>query len=176
MAFSDCAQSQSLSRDCRDSNGGIQVVYIGSKNDVASYTYASGTVTALTMSQGKKFWTYEQNFATATASDDINPNAANGALMYLHKLLLKIMKRTALTGYELRKLAIQDIVAIVKDQNDDLWVLGGDNGIRMIPSPASFGTNLDDMNGYEVNFEGQEREAAQKLPSNMLAALLAPAV
>lgn len=175
MALSDCAIFSGISNDCRDNVAGLKIVYIGEKSSLATFTHASGTVTAMTMSSGKKLWTYEQEFETATASDDLDPNAPNGSIQYLHKLALKFKKRSATNSYILRTLALRDLVAVVKDNNDNLYVLGGEFGIRMVQSPASFGTNLSDMNGYEVNFEGHEKYYAPQLPSNMLAALLSPA-
>ncbi len=54
-----CTLIEGISLDCRQGAGGIKKLYLTEFANVSSITSSSGSVTAITMSAGKKFWTVE---------------------------------------------------------------------------------------------------------------------
>lgn len=177
MALSDCAVYSGYTKDCRNSIGGIKTIDLVELSAKNTFTYASGAITAFTLTTGKKFYTFEQEQAVATASDNLKPNAANGSLYYEHSLNLIIPKRSAATSYLIKTLAQNDLMAIVttNDETPTYWLLGGTNGLKMQDSTASFGTALADMNGYNLQFLGMEVTEALQVPSNLISTLRSPA-
>lgn len=177
-----CAISQGYTRDCRDSIGGIKALYLTELGNKSTLTSASGLIQTFTLSQGKKFWTLDLEQATATASDDPQPNSANGTFYCDHKLSFRIPKRSASFSNHLKNLAVNDLMAIVLDNNGLYWLLGGSdavnghNGLKMQASTAPFGTAFADINGYELVFLGMEPHLALQVPSNLIATLTSPAV
>jgi hypothetical protein len=176
MALTDCAINQGYPKDCRDSIAGIKTVYLTEQYNKATLTYASGVITAFTLNSGKKFWTVELEQATATASDNLKPNAANGSLYYEQTLNFMIPKRSGNINTFIKTLAVNDLMAIVLGQDGDYYLLGHSNGLKMQDgSTGSFGTAMSDMAGFNLQFLGMETLYALKVPSNLIATLTSPA-
>lgn len=176
MAITDCAITSGYTKDCGDSIGGIKTTYFAPLSNKATLTYVSGAVVTFTLSQGKKFYTFEMNQATGTASDDPKPNATNGSFYVEHKSTLDVPKRSASFSYAIKTLAVQDLMQIVLDQNGTYWLLGGTNGMRMQDSTSPYGQAMADFNGYKMVFLGMEPTMALQVPANIMAVLLSPAV
>ena len=54
-----CNIIEGITLDCRQGAGGIKKLYLTEFANVSSVTSSSGSVTAITMASGKKFWTVE---------------------------------------------------------------------------------------------------------------------
>ncbi len=54
-----CNIIEGLTLDCRQGAGGLKKLYLTEFANVSAITQSSGTVTAITMAAGKKFWTVE---------------------------------------------------------------------------------------------------------------------
>lgn len=169
--YSSCAIASGYTKACRDSIGGIKTVYIAALADKATLTQASSLVSAMTMNTGKKFWTFEVEQATATGSDNPKPNGPNGSLYYEHTLTLPLVKRSATMSHTIKLLAMQDLMAIVLDNNGNYWLLGGDNGLKMQDSASPFGTALADKNGYDLQFLAMEPYPAAQVPAGLISGL-----
>jgi hypothetical protein len=178
MPLSDCAVISGYTQNCRDSIGGIKAVALVELSAKSTFTYASGAATAFTLNTGKKVYPFALEQATATASDDPKPNAANGTLYYEHKLNFMIPKRSASFSYYLKNLAQNDLIAVIttNDETPQYWVLGATNGLKMVDgSTAPFGTALADMNGYNLQFVANEPIMAIQISANIYTTLLSPA-
>lgn len=173
--YSSCAIPAGYTKSCRDSIGGIKTIYLTEQANKSTLAHASALITTFTLSTGKKFWTFEVEPATSTASDDPQPSAANGSLFYSHKLTMALVKRSANTSHIVKMIAAVGVMAIVLDQNGNYWLLGQGNGLNLQPSTSPFGTAFGDVNGYNLVFEGMDQYSALQVPSNLIATLTAPA-
>lgn len=168
-----CAISTGYTKTCRDAVGGIKTVYITELANKSSITQASGIITAFALTAGKKFYTFEMTQATANASSDPKPNKANGTFYYDQKLKIEVPKRLASFSYQLKNLAVQDLMVIILDMNGDYWLLGENNGMAMVDSVGAYGTQMADKTGHELNFNAMEGEDAKQVTSGLMAALTA---
>jgi hypothetical protein len=64
------------------------------------------------------------------------------------------------TRNEILLLAKNNLVALVKDNNDKIWVLGFANGLDITGGGSATGTAFGDRNGYTLTFTGNEKELA----------------
>jgi hypothetical protein len=64
------------------------------------------------------------------------------------------------TRNEILLLAKNNLVAIVKDNNDKMWILGFANGLDITGGGSATGTAFGDRNGYTLTFTGNEKELA----------------
>lgn len=176
MALQDCALQSGFTMDCRKSIGGLKAAYAVELYNKATLTNSSGVATAFTLKQGKKFWKFEMEQATGTASVDPQPTAANGSLFFNHNLTIIVNKRSAAFNYQIKALAQNDLMWIVETQEGEFYLLGGYNGMKMQPSTGPFGTAMGDRNGYELVFLAMEADPEIQVPSNTMTTLLAPAV
>ena len=67
------------------------------------------------------------------------------------------------TRNTLIKLAYTDIIAVIKDQNGNYWIVGKQNGANIVGSTANLGKAYGDLNGITVSIEGREPEPAHLL-------------
>lgn len=170
-----CAINTGYTRSCRDQIGGIQTVYLTELANVTTITSASGNVSGITMASGKKFWTYELELATGSATDDPKANAPNGTFYMESNVTFTIPKRSATISNQIKNLAINDLVMIVKDYGGTYWLFGATNGMKMGDSKGPFGKAMADMSGYELVFNGMEPYPAYTITPGIIAALLLPA-
>ena len=166
-----CALTQGYTLDCRDSVGGVKTIYVTELANKASITTASGTITAFTLTAGKKFWTYELMKETANLTENITTSDTNGTLFYDQNLTFTIRKMQASLSQEIKLLAQNRLMIIVLDRNGKYWLLGQNNGAELQPSTANTGTAFGDMNGYSLVFKTKEESPMNEVASNLIAGL-----
>lgn len=166
-----CALTQGYVLDCKDSLGGLVEVYFMAQQDIATYTEASGVVTALTKDAGKRFYKYELVKSTASFTENINASVENGTIFYQQELSIVINKLQVNMRNEILLLAQSLLVAVAKDGNGKYWVLGLTRGLDVTAGSAATGTAEGDRNGYSLTFTGKERFLAPELSSGLVASL-----
>lgn len=164
---------QGYANGCKDVQGGVQKFYITEHANIASYTEASGALTALTMNVGKKFWLYEQQINTANAQETPTTNRQNGTTFVEQTFNCRLIKRSASVSYALRAIAHQNVAIIVVEQTGTMFLLGARNGLSLEPSTSNTGTAMGDVNGYDLVFKGQEAVLAPTVDSTILTAVTA---
>lgn len=147
---------QGYSKGCRDAQGGVKKFWITEHANIESYTEASGVLTAITLTAGKKFWLYEQELQTANFTEQLASNRQTGTTFVDQTFNAVLHKRSASVSYALRALAHQDVCIIFQDQTGTNFVAGIKNGLSLDPSDAPTGTNMADLNGYNLVFKGME--------------------
>jgi hypothetical protein len=155
-----CALTQNYTLDCKDSIGGLKEVYFAAVEDVASWTGSAGTYTAVTMDAGKYFWKYDLVKESSNFAEAVNTNVQNGTVFYAQTLEIILNKLQVNTRNEILLLAKNNLVAIVKDNNDAQWILGFSNGLDITGGGSATGTAFGDRNGYTLTFTGNEKELA----------------
>lgn len=170
-----CALTQGYTLDCRDNVGGIKEIYITELGNKATLTAASGVITAFTLSSGKQFFKYELEKETAELTENFQTNDVNGTVFYEQDIMLPIRKLQASTRNEIKLLAQNRLMIIVKDRNGKYWLLGENNGCELQPSTGKTGKAMGDFNGYELTFKGKEEDPMQEVSSGLIATLSAPA-
>ena len=73
---------------------------------------------------------------------------------------------------ELFLLAQNRLMFVYVDENSTNWLYGSDYGLMLTTSSAKTGKVLADRNGYELTFEGDEKNFAYEVSDACLATLL----
>lgn len=153
-----CAITAGYTIDCREAVGGIDAVYFG---EFANFTMidASGTITGITKTTGKRFWKFEvPTKSTANATSNPTGSTENGTLFYEQSVDMPVNKRDATTRNIITTLAKNKLVIITKDKDGTYRLYGKAYGLFMGGSTGQTGTAPGDANGYMLKFEGQEKE------------------
>jgi hypothetical protein len=166
-----CALTQGYSLDCKDSAGGITEVYFIEKGNVSAIVSASGVVTGLTKAAGKRFWKYELPKETGSFTHNPTVSTENGTLFFEQNLTIVVNKLSASINTELKLLAQNILVAVVKDNNNKFWMLGKERGLDMSGSTSGSGTAFGDRSGYSLVFVGKEPDQLYEVNSTVAAAL-----
>ena len=100
-------------------------------------------------------------------------NIQNGTTQYAPHVKLIINKLRAAIRNEIEVFGYQvNLQFAVRDQNDNYWLLGKDEGLNLIASVIGTGTARTDRNGYELDFEGKESIPKLSLTSANYALLI----
>ena len=154
-----CAQTLAgIVRDCNPNMGGLRSVYLANFADVDSLTVTSSVVTAITMVSSKKFYKYEFVRNTASMSSNYAVNAENGTTYVETDLLMVFNRMDTTKRLEIVALAQGELVAIVEDNNGNMWYLGYDEPLTLNAGDGLTGTARADRNGYSVTLRDNSRE------------------
>ena len=154
-----CAQTLAgIVRDCNPNMGGLRSVYLANFADVDSITVTSSVVTAITMVSSKKFYKYEFVRNTASMSSNYAVNAENGTTYVETDLLMVFNRMDTTKRLEIVALAQGELVAIVEDNNGNMWYLGHDEPLTLNAGDGLTGTARADRNGYSVTLRDNSLE------------------
>ena len=169
-----CVTTRSRSLDCRDSIGGISVVYIADWSDKGTPTLSatSGTITNWS-DAASAFYTYEVRPETASASYNATPSTPNGTVFYTHTISFQLEKLSGYEGVENDILAKGRFLIIYKDRNGKYMLLGYNNGMMCSAMENSTGTAMADFSGSKFTFTSNEETPAYEVSSGIISGLLA---
>ena len=165
-----CNLSNGFARDCSDSTGGIEELYLLARATVTSFTEANHEITAIT--DGGATWRkYElkKEVGSVAATTTIDP--ANGTRFSEGTVAFSINKFSAAKSNELRLMVLGQLACIVKDNNGIYWGLGFQNFAEGQSLAANTGTAYGDRNGYDIELMAKEPETPYGVDSTVVAGL-----
>ena len=164
-----CLLTQGFTLDCKDAVGGIKSIHLISWT-ASKFTAASGEVTATTVASGSVF-TYELPKATGSMTATTNVSVENGTTFTQTDVAFKLRRLSTTKRNEMKLLAQGRCYCIVKNNNDEYFLVGNEYGCDVTALVANTGTAMGDSNGYEVTLSAIEAEAPYKLQSSVVTAL-----
>jgi len=169
-----CAITSGWTLDCRDSMGGVKEIYIIALADVTSYVTASGVVTGLVKATGKQFYKFEQLTQTASWTEDVTGSDENGSIFYAQTVNMQFNKSQAAVRNQVKLLAANRCIAVVKDRNGVAVMLGATIGLSTNGGQSASGKAYGDLNGTTLVLTGGEPEPYFEVNSTVYAALTTP--
>lgn len=169
-----CALTQAYNLDCRDGYGGISSVFIMEHANASAITAAAGVVTGITKESTKVFYEYKLVHQTGEGDETLNTSREMGTLSVTQSLKFPINKMTVAVRNEILLLAKNRLLIVIVDENGTGWLYGKDKGMMLAPSTSKTGKMLADRNGYELVFEGTEKELAYQVDAATLLTLETP--
>lgn len=162
-----------LLRDCDGSLGGISQVLLSNFDDVSGVTVSDDIITAITMADNAKFKKYDFRPNTGSMTSTMQRNLENGSLYWQTDLVLSFSKMETVKRIEINAMAINDMVAIVKDMNGKYWYLGKDEPIIATAGDGQTGTARADRNGYGITLQDNSRQTPFEVDESIIDALIA---
>lgn len=146
-----CVQSLAgITRDCLANIGGVRAVWLANYANIDTLTEAAGAITAISVLNSEKFKEYQFARNTASLTSNNTVNAENGT-SYVESDLVMVFNRMDTTKrLEMVALAQGELVAIVEDNNGNMWYLGHDFPLTLSAGDGVTGTQRADRNGYSV--------------------------
>jgi hypothetical protein len=166
-----CALTQGYLRDCDNGYGGVNTIYVMEFDNATAITAAAGVVTAITKATGKLFRKYELIAHTAEGDEAMSHSREMGTNEVKQTLKFPINKMTVAVRNELMLLRQQRLLFVFIDENGLGWLYGKDYGLTMATTAAKTGVKLADRNGYELVFEGEEKELAYNVDATTITSL-----
>lgn len=166
-----CALTSGYSLDCKDSSGGITEVYFMELGNLATIAEASGVVTGLTKVTGKRFYKYQLPKEAGMLTETINGNTQNGTIFYASELKVVVNKLSTAVRNEIKLLAQNTLLAVIKDNNGKYWMIGKEKGIDLNGGTLGTGTAFGDRSGFDLTFTGSEAAPMVEVNSTVASAL-----
>lgn len=141
---------------CRNSAGGVQRFYIANTQDIdktSIVTDADGAITE--MSVDGNLYAYIPYVDSASWSEAINVSPENGTIYYEQTANMVLgANQQALRNIVDELGRAGNLIVMVLDNNDRLWLIGDPNGKRMTwlnGGDSNSGTAYGDRNGWSLN-------------------------
>lgn len=139
-----------ICRGCRDNVGGIKAFYAANIQDVNGITFTNGIVTAIDCDT---WYFFEPNKHSSNWSDTENVSIENGTNYYEQSINVLFGKYEQAVRDTLEELASAEMIIVVKDSNNKMWLLGDkDNGMILTAGNSNSGTAYGDFNGVNLTF------------------------
>ena len=168
-----CNQNLSgLVKDCSPSMGGIVEVLLANRENVQSVSAESGKISGITMASTGKFkkYTFARNTGSMTSTYTIDQ--ASGVKYVTTDLLLQFNRMETTKRVEISALAVNDLVAIVKDANGIYWYLGYDEPVNASAGDGQTGTARSDANRYTITLQDNSKEMPMEVEASIVDGLL----
>jgi hypothetical protein len=155
-----CNRFTTISNECLINFGGIKELWIAYLNDIASvqFTDPYSHLCKIGMETGILFteWQFQKGNCSYTVDGSTD---SFGVTEYTHSISLKLNRRDYIKNSHLWDVfdGVRDVVCIVKDANDQNWLLGWDEGLTPSVSGGS-GSVISDGSGYNITFTGIQRK------------------
>ena len=162
--------------DCKDTIGGLKAIYICKNYNNNISAVATINTTEMTTA-GFATWSGQSGSATTVFKYDLVPNLssmtvninsdnANGTAFFEQTLSVVLQKIDHDMTNELRLMAYSRAQIFVQDQNDNVFLLGMNNGCHVTGGTVITGTAMGDQNGYTIEWAAQEKNALIQLPAS----------
>ena len=169
-----CNLTKGLNVECKDSIGGLKTIFFAanySSNigqhytpngtdplqiDTAGFTgwSAYGTPTGSTMTLFK--YDLRPNLSSMTVN--INSDPATGTTFFSQTLSLTLQKVSVAEANEIKLICYNRVQIFVQDNNDNVYLLGMNNGCDVTGGTIVTGAAKGDMSGFTLELEAQEKE------------------
>jgi len=164
-----CLLTQSIALDCKDAVGGIKSIHLVNWAKTG-FTVASGEVTATTIVSGDVY-TYDIPKATGSMANTTNVSVENGTVYNSTDVVFRLRRMSTTKRNEMKLLAQGRTFCIVKNNNDEYWLVGRESGCEVSAMTANSGTAFGDMNGYEITLQAMDSEQPYKLSGAVVTSL-----
>ncbi len=161
--------------DCKDQIGGLKKIFFCESycGDIkAEATFSSNVMTTAgfaawdIISVGKvNVFQYDLRPNLSSMTVNINSDPATGTTWFEQTLSVTLQKLTAAESNELKLICYNRAQVFVLDNNDNLFLLGMDNGCDVSGGTAVTGAAKGDMTGYTLELRAEERDPLIWLPA-----------
>jgi len=170
-----CNLTRGLLVDCKDQIGGLKKIFF--VNTYCSDIRAGGTFSDNVMTTaGFVDWdiysgTYVNVFQydlrpnLSSVTVNINSDPATGTTFFEQTLSLTLQKLTAAQSNEIKLMSYNRSQVFVLDNNDNVFLLGMDNGCDISGGTVVTGAAKGDMSGYTLELRAEEKDPLIWLPA-----------
>lgn len=156
------------------SSGGIAKLYIASTDAITGITSANSIISVIGMASGAKFYEFSLTNNTSSFSEARTVSVESGSAYIEQSVELVLNYRESAKREVIEALGsnLQKLTIIIKDSNDNYFVLGESRGLILTTNTGGSGKALGDANQYVLGFVGQEKTLAKSTTSGVVLGLI----
>ena len=151
---------------CKDKIGGIDAVYFINDGEITGYTFdATNTDAIETVTGTIRAYKYDVKGENNSFEQTVVSSRENGTTYWEQKLTINLKVLSIVDHKELKLLCYGNPHVIVRDNNDNFFLMGKKFGADVTGGTISTGAAMGDMTGYSL-----ELTAKEPLPANFFEA------
>ena len=153
-----CSLTRSRAEACKDSVAGIKEIYLVDFGGLGTVTLGSNDeVTDITGSSSNAITAQKYELKGNNSFETtVQASRENGTVFFEQTLNITLKKLTKEDHKELKLLSAGRPHIFVRDKNDNILLMGRENGADLTEGTVSTGNALGDFNGYNYTFVAQE--------------------
>ena len=173
-----CNLTRGLLVDCKDQIGGLKKIFFTESycSDIRASATFNGTNVLQMDTAGFANWDiyggstvnvfqYDLRPNLSSVTVNINSDPATGTTFFEQTLSLTLQKLTVAQTNELKLISYNRSQVFVLDNNDNVFLLGMDNGCDISGGTAVTGAAKGDMSGYTLELRAEEKDPLIWLPA-----------
>lgn len=178
MAYCTPQTISGIAVECGSNVGGVRVVAIRNRADIATITVTDGVVTAVTLEAEAADDAAVLAFRDQTCqlSSEATIDDAAGTHFYTNTLAFRFAKMSAAKRVSINALTHAETIAVVKDNNGEYWIVGNETPLRAASVTGTTGTAFSDANEYTPSLAAVSPELPMTIAPAALATFLGDAV
>tara|TARA_Y100000361_G_scaffold58582_1_gene51181 strand:+ start:1202 stop:1804 length:603 start_codon:yes stop_codon:yes gene_type:complete len=166
-----CNLTKGLAVDCKDQIGGLKKIFFVKSycSDIRAKATFDGTDPLVMDTAGFANWDIQDGGAVTVFQYDLRPNLssmtvninsdpATGTTFFEQTLSLSLQKLSVAQTNELKLISYNRSQVFVLDNNDNLFLLGMDNGCDISGGTVVTGAAKGDMTGYTLELRAEEKD------------------
>ena len=167
MSYSACFNTANIDLGCAASVGGVKELYVLAGSITGTSYNVDGELSAATGTGN--IYTFELQKQTSNLTETFNISLENGTTFFQQDVVAVFNKMDQDKRNQLKLLSTnRQIVLFVKDNNDEIWYLGGDfDGGFLSAGTGETGTAFGDRNGYSVTVSTFSKEPMTTLSDTL---------
>lgn len=149
-----------LPQNCDANIGGVKKIYIANRDDVTDIAVddTSHKVSTITMAETKKFVSYGFKKGAASFTSTATIDNANGVFFVTTVVSIDFAKMETQKRIEMQALSLNDMIVLVVDANDKIWLLGKDEYVYATAGTGETGAARTDANKYHIELTDESSE------------------
>jgi hypothetical protein len=156
-----CLLTRGRTNVCTDNIGGLKYVQFVDYGSLGTASYDGSNTDVITALSGSgTFYKYELNSTANNFTENVNTSVDNGTTYYEQVLTLSLQKLTQEDHKELKLLTWGRPHVVVTDQNDNIFIMGLENGAKVTGGSTSTGGAPGDFAGYNLTITANEKTPA----------------
>ena len=173
-----CNLTRGLLVDCKDQIGGLKKIFFTQSycGDIRASATFNGTNALQMDTAGFANWDiyggstvnvfqYDLRPNLSSMTVNVNSDPATGTTFFEQTLSITLQKLTVAQTNELKLISYNRSQIFVLDTNDNVFLLGMDNGCDVSGGTAVSGAAKGDMSGYTLEFRAEEKDPMIWLPA-----------
>jgi len=159
-----CELTKGRIEPCKDSVGGLKEVYFADFGDLNAANSNLGINDEIIEFDSTSVTVYKYDLkGNSSFEQAITSSRENGTTYFEQTLNLTLKKLSQADNKEVKLLAYGRPQIIVRDYNDNYFLVGRENGAEVTGGTIVTGAAMADLSGYTLTFSGQET-----LPANFI--------
>jgi len=156
---------------CKDALAGLRAVYFINKDDMTGVTYDGINTDVIEAVTGTPVAYKFDLRGASTFEQTIQTSKDNGTTVFEQVLNITLTKQDLATHKQVKLLAYGNPTILVRDNNDNIFMMGLKFGCDMTGGSITSGNAMNDLNGYTLTFTAMEPKPANFLEATSDATL-----